>query len=91
MHQRGVLEYIGPTTVMVAGKRIPALRFSENVTIGGGQTGSSHEQLWIARGSGLPLREQRSISVRSPAPAPLNEVTYTEQGSWRLTSLTPRT
>ena len=91
MHQRGVLTYVGSTVVTVAGRKIPALHFSEDVTISGGQTGTSREELWIAAADGLPLREERTISVRSPAPAPLNEVTYTEQGSWRLTSITPRT
>ncbi|MGZ4690833.1 MAG: hypothetical protein ACXVKA_16380 [Acidimicrobiia bacterium] len=89
MNQRGRMKFIGPTTVVVAKRRVPALHYAEDVTISGDQTGSSHEELWIAAADGLPLREERTISVVSPAPAPLNHVTYSEHGTWTLTSLSP--
>jgi hypothetical protein len=89
-NQRGVVEYVGPSVVTVAGKRIDALHFAQDVTISGGQTGFTREDLWVAATDGLPLRERRTIKVVSPAPAPINEVTYSEQGSWRLTSMSPR-
>jgi hypothetical protein len=91
MTQRGTITFVGPTTVLVAGARVPALHYSQSITISGDQSGTQHEEFWLAAADGLPLREERTISVDSPAPAPLNEVTYTEHGSWHLTSLTPRT
>ena len=75
----------------VGGTRVPALHYREDFTISGGQKGSTHESVWIAAADGLPLREERTIEVVSPAPAPISEATYREHGTWRLTSLTPRT
>ncbi len=89
--QRGVLTFVGPSAITVGGSRVPALHFSQNLTLTGGQKGSQHEELWIAATNGLPLREQRRITVVSSAPAPLNEVTYSEQGTWTLTSMKRRT
>ena len=89
--QLGRVTYIGPGTVTVAGTKVPTLHYSEDTKLSGGQHGTAHEEVWLAAEDGLPLREQRTIRVVSPAPAPLNEVTYTEQGTWRLSSLTPRT
>jgi hypothetical protein len=90
MSQRGAVTYVGRTRVEVAGERVPALHYTQVIRISGDQTGASQEDLWLGL-NGLPLQERRTISVKSPAPAPLNEVTYTEQGTWRITSLTPRT
>ncbi len=91
MIQRGRVTYVGPATVVVGGRRVAAIHAKIDFAITGDQTGSTHEELWIARESGLPLRERRDIRVVSPAPAPLFHVTYTERGSWHLTSMTPRT
>lgn len=63
----------------------------EDLRLSGGQTGEVHIDIWFAATNGLPLKEEHSISVASPAPAPLNHVTYTERGSWQLRSMTPRT
>lgn len=89
--QRGRITYLGRTSVTVHGVPVPAVHYREDFRIGGGQKGSTHEEVWVAASDGLPLRETRTIEVVSPAPAPINEVTYSEHGTWRLTSLTPRT
>ena len=57
----------------------------------GDQTGDVAVDTWFAESDGLPLKETHDIRVVSPAPAPIDHVTYSERGSWRLTSLTPRT
>jgi hypothetical protein len=88
--QRGRLTFVGPATVRVGRTRVPALHFRQQVRISGEQRGSSEEEVWLATSDGLPLRESRSIRVVSPAPAPINEATYTERGAWRLTALEPR-
>jgi hypothetical protein len=89
-HQRGRLTFVGPTSVRVGAARVPALHYRQEVRIAGDQHGSSREEVWLAARDGLPLRESRSITVVSPAPSPINEVTYTERGEWRLTALEPR-
>jgi hypothetical protein len=89
--QRGRITFVGRTSVSVGGTRVPALHYREDFTIRGGQHGSTHESVWVAAADGLPLRETRTIEVVSPAPAPIHQVTYRERGTWRLTSLTPRT
>lgn len=91
MTQRGAIKFVGRTTVVVRGTRVPALHYTQAFKITGDQTGTQHEDFWLAATDGLPLQEERTISVDSPAPSPLNHVTYTEHGSWQLTSLTPRT
>jgi hypothetical protein len=89
--QRGRITDLGRTSVVVHGTPVAAVHYREDFTISGGQQGSTHEEVWVAAENGLPLREVRTIEVVSPAPAPINEVTYREHGTWRLTSLTPRT
>jgi hypothetical protein len=91
MTQRGRVTTLGRTTVEVGNRRVEAIHVVKDITISGDQKGSDHEEIWIATRTGLPVREQRSTRVESPAPAPLHHVTYTEHGSWRLTSMTPRT
>jgi hypothetical protein len=91
MVQRGQVTFVGRTTVRVGTTPVPALHYRQDVRITGGQHGSSHESVWLAADTGLPVREERAIEVVSPAPSPINTVTYRERGAWRLTSLTPRT
>jgi hypothetical protein len=88
--QTGTLKYIGRENVTIGGVAVPALHVHQSVRLSGGQTGSVSIDLWLADTTGLPLREQHLIKVVSPAPAPINEVTYTERGNWQLSSLTPR-
>ncbi len=90
MTQRGTITFVGRTTLVVGTTRVPVVHYVQVIKITGDQEGSQREEVWLAASSGLPVREERTITVVSPAPAPLNHVTYTEHGSWRLTSLTPR-
>lgn len=88
--QTGTATYVGRETVTVGGVEVPAVHTRQDLHLSGGQTGTSRVDIWLAVADGLPLKEAHSISVDSPAPAPINQVTYTERGSWHLTSLTPR-
>jgi len=90
VEQTGVATFVGRDTLVVGGVRIAALHTRQDMHLSGGQTGAVHVDIWFASTTGLPLKEVHTIRVVSPAPAPLNHVTYTERGSWRLTSLTPR-
>jgi hypothetical protein len=91
MTQRGHVTFVARTTVTVGGIRVPALHYTQDLELSGDQQGTAHEDVWIAASNGLPLREERRTSVVSPAPAPLNHVTYSEDGQWLLTSLVPKT
>ncbi len=88
--QTGTATLAGRDDVEVAGARVPAWHTRERLRLSGGQTGEVKIDIWFAR-NGLPLQEQHVITVLSPAPAPLGHVKYTEKGTWRLTSMTPRT
>ncbi len=91
MVQRGHVTFVARTSVMVDGIRVPALHYTQDLELSGDQQGTAHEAVWIAASNGLPLREERRTSVVSPAPVPLNHVTYSEDGRWQLTSLVPKT
>jgi hypothetical protein len=88
--QTGTATYVGRDTVTVGTARVPALHTRQDLRLSGGQTGEVHIDIWFAAANGLPLKESHAINVVSGAPAPINHVTYTELGSWHLTSLTPR-
>jgi hypothetical protein len=87
--QNGTMTFLGHTTVVINGTPVTALHARENLQLSGGQTGNVYVDLWLTP-DGLPLREQHNISVVSPAPSPINHVSYTESGSWQLTSLEPQ-
>jgi hypothetical protein len=89
--QVGVATYLGREAVSVGGVAVPGLHVQQDMHLSGGQTGSVHVDIWFASTNGLPLKEAHSIRVVSPAPAPINHVTYTERGTWQLTSEAPRT
>jgi len=88
--QTGTATYVGRETVPVGALRVPALHTREDLRLSGGQTGSVQIDIWVAVADALPLKESHAINVVSSAPAPINHVTYTELGSWHLTSTTPR-
>jgi len=89
--QSGTTTFVGRESVMVAGVAVPAFHVRQDTRLSGGQTGGAHTDIWIAVADGLPLEESHTIHVVSPAPAPLNHVTYNESGRWQLISMTPRT
>jgi hypothetical protein len=89
--QTGTATLVGPETVTVEGVKVPALHTREDIHTKGTQNGDAHVDIWFALSNGLPLKETHNINIVSPAPAPINHVTYTERGNWQLTSMTPRT
>ena len=89
--QAGTATFVGRETIAVGHASVAALHTREDLLLTGGQTGEVHVDLWLAVADGLPLKEAHSIRVVSPAPAPLNQVTYSELGGWQLKSLTPQT
>jgi hypothetical protein len=80
---------IGFTTLHVGGVAVPTVEERQTATVSGTQTGSATTDWWFATSTGLPVRLDRHIVVRSPSP--IGTITYTEDGSGVLTSLKPRT
>ncbi len=89
--QAGTAVFVGRETVVVGGVRVAAVHRREDLHMTGDQTGEVRIDVWFALSDFLPLKEAHTIRVVSSAPAPLNHVTYSEHGTWQLTSLTPRT
>jgi hypothetical protein len=84
MTSAGTTRFVGRERLNIAGRKVAALHYVTDRSISGEQTGREHLEMWFSVGNGLPLRNERMIRVMSPAPAPLNEVTYEERGSWQL-------
>jgi hypothetical protein len=91
MTQTGTFTLVGPDTVDVGGQDVAAVHGRQEVKVSGDQTGTVRLDIWFAASDGLPLREEHHISVVSPAPSPIDEVTYTEDGAWKVSSLSPTT
>jgi hypothetical protein len=86
----GTARFVGRDTLDISGRSVPALHYEMRRSITGDQTGEDFTEIWFSAADGMPLRNEREISIVSPAPAPLDSVTYTERGEWQLDSLEPR-
>lgn len=84
----GTNTFVGIETVDVDGRAVRAYRYHGERTLTGDQTGREVVETWYRVRDGLPLRVSRDVLVESPSP--IGTVTYTEQGTYALTSLTPR-
>ncbi len=91
LYQDGTSTFVGFEDIVIAGKPVRAIHNVEVLRTSGDQQGELHQDLWLDASNGLPLKEAHDIHIVSPAPKPINEVTYTERGSWQIASLTPRT
>ena len=89
VQQVGTIRVIGKETVPVGGAEVPSLHVHQQMQLRGDQSGGTQADIWFALTTGIPVRERHTIRVVSPAPAPINQVTYTETGEWQLSSLTP--
>ncbi len=79
------------STFVVVGKHqeVPAVDEVQTTTLSGAQRGTVVESWWFSAANGLPVRVDRQIRIATASP--LGDITYTEGGSWRMTSLTPHT
>jgi hypothetical protein len=84
----GPYTFVGAETLAVGGEEVPALRYRRERTMSGAQRGTERSEVWFAAETGMPLRNERSITASTDTV--IGEVTYTEQAEFRLTSLTPR-
>ena len=86
---------VGPATVIgtdmltIGGTRVEAIHQTRLQTLTGAQSGTIHEEWWYDQATGLPLKASRTYRLTTHSP--VGEITYTEQGSWQLSSLHAQT
>jgi hypothetical protein len=85
----GPYTFVGDDTVTVGGTAVAAYHFHQERTLSGSQTGTQTADLWFAKKDGLPLRNERDQTVHTNTV--IGSSTYTEHGSFELTSLQPQT
>jgi len=84
----GTNTFVGIESIRIGGRSVRSYHYRYERSLTGDQAGTEEFEIWFAVRDGLPLREVRSVRVESPSP--IGAVTYTEQGTYVLTSLTPR-
>ena len=80
---------VGLETLTIGGTEVPAVHQRRVQQLSDSQSGQVTEDWWLAPDTGLPLRSERTYRVESGSV--IGKITYSEQGSWQLTSLEPRT
>jgi hypothetical protein len=86
----GSVTFVGRQTLTIGGKEITALHFRQTRQMHGDQRGNETRDVWVSADRALVLRDTREIRVVSPAPSPIGNVTYTESGTYTLSSLAPQ-
>lgn len=86
-HAAGTDTYVGLEQLTIGSALIPTYHYSVNRVLSGSQSGSERYDIWYSVLDGLPAKTDRHVDVKSPSP--IGAVTYTESGTYTLTSLTP--
>ena len=81
---------VGTGDIVIGGVKRVAVHQVQQTSITGVQTGSETAEWWQAATTGLPLRMERHIKLESSSPLG-GTITYTEDGSWQMATLQPRT
>jgi hypothetical protein len=87
-HATGTETFVGIDRLRIRGEVVPAYHYNADRTLSGSQSGSERYDIWYSVLNGLPVKTDRHVKVTSPSP--IGDVTYTENGTYTLTSLTPR-
>jgi hypothetical protein len=87
-HAAGTDTFLGAEQLRVGSELVPAYHYRVERALTGSQTGTERYDMWYSALDGLPLKTNRAVNVKSPSP--IGAVTYTEHGTYRLTSLTPQ-
>ena len=77
----------GEQVLEVGGVEVRTRRYVSERTMTGAQTGQERSTTWFAVESGLPVRNERTLEVRTDTP--IGPSTYTESGWFQLTDLRP--
>ncbi len=88
-HVDGPATIVGPATLTIGGRQVPALHQTRVEHLTGAQSGTVREQWWFDAQTGLPVRAERHYEITSPSP--VGNVHYAESGAWQLTSMQPTT
>lgn len=83
----GPYTYVGPERLDIGGTQVAALHYHRLRNLTGSQTGTEDVNVWFDAATGLPLRNQRAITVHSDSL--IGGVTYEENGSFQLASMSP--
>jgi hypothetical protein len=81
--------FVGLEPLEVGGDEVQTRHYRQERTISGAQAGTDVVHFWFVLDDHLPVRMEREVRIDSDSP--VGTVTYTEEGSWQLTSLTPAT
>lgn len=82
----GPYTFVGEEEIDVGGRPVATLHHHRVRNLGGAQSGTEEVDTWFDASTGLPVRNSRLITVRSDTV--LGAITYTEEGSFTLASLT---
>ena len=80
---------VGTETLSIGRVEVRAIHQRRTQTMSGPQTGTIDEDWWFAADTGLPLQVTRQY--RLDTSSVIGTITYKEDGTWTLKSLTPRT
>jgi hypothetical protein len=83
----GPYTFVGAERLDIGGTDVEALHYHRLRNLTGGQSGTEDVNVWFDAATGLPLRNERVITVHSGAL--IGGVTYEENGGFQLTSMTP--
>lgn len=86
--ERGSGRVVGRQTIRVGGTDVPVVHVRSRTSLAGDTTGSSTNDFWLARDTGLPVRIV--MVSRTTTGSPIGDVHYEERVSLLLTSLVPR-
>jgi len=83
----GPYRFVGEDRLDVGGTPVTAAHFLRLRDMTGAQQGTERSDVWFADDTGLPIRNERSIRVRTDTP--IGSSTYTETGEFSLVSAVP--
>jgi hypothetical protein len=85
---RTTVHMLGTADLRIAGAPVRAVHERQETVLTGSQRGTVTMEWWFSASNGLPLRVARTITISTASP--VGDITYSESGSWQMTSLVPR-
>ncbi len=79
--------YVGLEQLEIGGTTVEAHHYRRESTMTGGERGDESGSVWFSAETGLPLRSERSLELRTSSV--IGDVLYTEANRYELTSLDP--
>ena len=79
--------YVGEEVLEVDGVEVRTQHFVSERTMSGAQVGTDRSEVWFQVGTGLPVRNERTVTVATDTPIGTSD--YRESGEFRLVSPEP--